>query len=56
MLRGETNYQLHLIYLWYEQKPEEALRLLGELRDRYPHNPAFLQAAAEEAPKGPSTR
>ena len=44
LLRGETDYQLHLIYLWYEQKPEEALKLLGELRERYPRNPLFVQA------------
>ena len=47
LLRGEADYQLHLIYLWYEQKADEALKLLGELRQRYPHNPLFVQAAAE---------
>ena len=47
LLRGETNYQLHLIYLWYEQKPEDALKLLDELRARYPRNPLFVQAVAE---------
>ncbi|RPJ70962.1 MAG: hypothetical protein EHM24_13850, partial [Acidobacteria bacterium] len=47
LLRGEADYQLHLIYLWYEQKADEALKLLDELRRRYPHNPLFLQAVAE---------
>ncbi len=47
LLGGETNYQLHLIYLWYEQDAEEALKLLAELRERYPRNPLFVQATAE---------
>ncbi len=47
LLRGETDYQIHLIYLWYEQKPDEALKLLDELRGRYPRNPLFVQAVAE---------
>lgn len=47
LLRGETDYQIHLVYLWYERKTEAALALLGELHARYPHNPLFLQAAAE---------
>jgi Tfp pilus assembly protein PilF len=47
LLRGETDYQIHLIYLWYEQKAEEALKLLDELRARYPRNPLFIQASAE---------
>jgi tetratricopeptide (TPR) repeat protein len=47
LLRGETDFQLHLIYIWYEQKPEEALKLLDELRERYPRNPLFIQATAE---------
>ena len=47
LLRGEADYQLHLIYLWYEQKADEALKLLEELRGRYPHNPLFLQAIAD---------
>ena len=47
LLRGETDYQLHLVYIWYENRIDDALGLLGELRKRYPHNPLFLQAAAE---------
>ena len=47
LLRGETDYQLHLIYLWYENRIGDALDLLGELRGRYPRNPLFIQAAAE---------
>jgi tetratricopeptide (TPR) repeat protein len=47
MIRGEADYQLHLVYLWYEQKADEALKLLDELRERYPRNPLFVQAAAE---------
>ncbi len=47
LLRGEADYQLQLIYLWYEQKPGEALRLLEGLRARYPHNPLFGASIAE---------
>jgi Tfp pilus assembly protein PilF len=47
LLRGEADYQLHLIYLWYEQNTDEALRLLDGLRAKYAHNPVFLQAIAD---------
>lgn len=47
LLRGEADFQLHLIYIWYEQNPDEALRLLEGLHARYPHNPLFLQSIAE---------
>lgn len=41
LLRGEADYQLHLIYLWYENQPATSLRLVEGLRARYPHNPVF---------------
>ncbi len=41
LLRGEADYQLHLIYLWYERQPMTALRLIDGLRTRHPHNPVF---------------
>jgi tetratricopeptide (TPR) repeat protein len=47
LLRGEADYQLHWLYLWYEQKPEMALALLRGLDARYPSNPMFLQRVAE---------
>jgi tetratricopeptide (TPR) repeat protein len=47
LLRGEASYQLHLLYLWYEQQPARALDLLESLRARYPHNPLFLQRIGE---------
>jgi hypothetical protein len=47
LLRGEADFQLQVIYLWYEQDYEEALRLLEGLRARYPHNPLYLQSIAE---------
>jgi len=46
LLRGEADYQLHLIYLWYEHQPATALRLVEGLRVRYPHNPLFALRAA----------
>lgn len=47
LLRGEADYQLHLVYLWYERQPERALELLARLNERYPHNPHFYQLIAE---------
>jgi tetratricopeptide (TPR) repeat protein len=41
LLRGEADYQLHLIYLWYERQHATALRLIEGLRTRYPTNPIF---------------
>lgn len=42
LLRGEADYQLHLIYLWYERQPATAVRLAESLRTRYSHNPVFF--------------
>jgi tetratricopeptide (TPR) repeat protein len=41
LLRGEADYQLHLIYLWYERQTMRSLALVDGLRSRYPHNPVF---------------
>jgi tetratricopeptide (TPR) repeat protein len=41
LLRGEADFQLHVIYLWYEERPDRALELLAGLRDRHPSNPLF---------------
>jgi tetratricopeptide (TPR) repeat protein len=47
LLRSEADYQLHVIDLWYEKKPERALQLLAGLRQRHPRNPHFVQLTAE---------
>lgn len=47
LLRSEADYQLHVLYLWYEHQPLRARDLITSLRDRYPHNPHFLQVIAE---------
>jgi hypothetical protein len=47
LLRGEADYQLHLIYLWYEEEPERALELLRGLEQHYPTNPLFVMRIAE---------
>ena len=47
LLRGEADYQLHLIYLWYERQTAVALRLVEGLRARYPFNPVFHLRLAE---------
>jgi hypothetical protein len=47
LVRGEADYQLHLIYLWYERKTTEALDLILGLQARYPRNPHFRQVEAE---------
>jgi len=46
LLRGEADFQLHWLYLWYEDRPERALELLRSLDARYPSNPLFLQRIA----------
>ena len=47
LLKGEADYQLHLIYLWYEHQPARAIDLLNDLDSRYGYNPLFLQRRAE---------
>jgi hypothetical protein len=47
LLRDEADYQLHLIYLWYEMQPERALSLLHSLAQAHPHNPLFAGLAAD---------
>jgi tetratricopeptide (TPR) repeat protein len=47
LLRGEADFQLQVIDLWYEHKPDEALTLLEGLHASYPHNPLFLQSIAD---------
>ena len=47
LLRGEADFQLHYIYVWYERQPQRALELLRGLDARYPGNPLFLQRIAE---------
>lgn len=42
LLQGEADYQLHLIYLWYERQTGRALELLQGLQARYPGNPIYL--------------
>ena len=47
LLQGEADYQLHIIYLWYERQPDRALELLQGLHARYPANPLFLAQIAQ---------
>jgi tetratricopeptide (TPR) repeat protein len=47
LLQGEADYQLHIIYLWYERQTPRALELLRDLHDHYPGNPLFLSQVAE---------
>jgi hypothetical protein len=47
VVRGEADYQLHLIYLWYEERAHDALALIRSLQDRYPRNPLFVLIEAE---------
>jgi tetratricopeptide (TPR) repeat protein len=47
LLRSEADYQLHVIYLWYEEKSDEALELLEGLRTRHAENPHFRERIAE---------
>ena len=47
LVRGEAQFQIHVLYLWYEHKSKEALALIRGLQERYPHNPLFHQIEAE---------
>jgi tetratricopeptide (TPR) repeat protein len=47
LVRAEAQYQLHVVYLWYEGRFMEALALVRGLRDRYPRNPLYRQIEAE---------
>jgi hypothetical protein len=46
ILAGEADVQLALIYLWYENRPRDALALFESLDARYPENPVFLERIA----------
>jgi len=47
LLTGEADFQLQQLYLWYEQRPRDAIALLHSLDDRYPGNPVFLERVAD---------
>jgi hypothetical protein len=47
LLQGEADYQLHIIYLWYERQTRRAIELLYGLQARYPGNPLFLAQIAQ---------
>src|SRR5438105_4144947 len=47
LMRGEADYQLQIIYLWYERRPDIAVQLLASLRDRFPGNPLFRAQLAD---------
>jgi len=46
LLQGEADYQLSIVYLWYEAQTASALHLLEGLHDHYPGNPVFLAQVA----------
>lgn len=46
LVTAEADYQLHLIYLWYEGRIPDALEKIRGLQQRYPHNPHFQDAEA----------
>jgi len=47
LVRAEAQYQLHFVYLWYEQRFMDALAMVRGLHARYPRNPLFHQIEAE---------
>jgi hypothetical protein len=47
LLQGEADYQLQILYLWYERRADLAVDLLESLHDRYPGNPIFLAQLAD---------
>jgi tetratricopeptide (TPR) repeat protein len=47
LLADEAAYQLHLIFLWYESSPQQALALLRSLVNDHPGNPIFQRLVAD---------
>jgi tetratricopeptide (TPR) repeat protein len=47
VLADEAAYQLHLIFLWYEQSPQQALAMLKTLATKHPGNPIFQRLVAD---------
>ena len=47
LVGGEAQYQIHILYLWYEEKWREALTIVRNLQTRYPRNPLLRQVEAE---------
>ena len=47
LLQGEADYQLQIVYLWYEKRVDLADGLLTSLHDRYPANPLFAAQLAD---------
>ena len=47
LVGGEAQFQIHVLYLWYENKFREALELIRTLQVRYPRNPLFYQLEGE---------
>ena len=47
LVGGEAQYQIHILYLWYERKWPQALVIIRDLQQRYPRNPLLRQIEAE---------
>jgi hypothetical protein len=47
LVRDEADYQLHLMYLWYEHRAADALTIVRGLQARHPQNPLFWQLEGE---------
>jgi hypothetical protein len=46
VVASEADYQLHQVYLWYEQRAPDALAKIVALQQRFPHNPLFRHLEA----------
>lgn len=47
LLQGEADYQLSIVYLWYEEDTARAIALLQDLQKHYPGNPLFPAQIAQ---------
>lgn len=47
LVRDEAAFQLHLAYLWYERRFDDALALVRGLQARHPRNPLFPHLEAQ---------
>jgi hypothetical protein len=47
VLADEAAYQLHVVYLWYENRPRDGLALARTLVERHPRSPFFRRVVGD---------
>ena len=47
VLADEAAYQLHVVYLWYENRPRDGLAIARTLEERHPRSPLFRRVVGD---------